>query len=60
MDVEITETVKKQKKKIISLQIPESMYKVLKEEADNRFVSVSDVIRVIVYSSLIENKKERN
>lgn len=53
MDIEINEVIKKSPKKMISLQVPETMYESLKKEAEARMMSVSDVVRLVVYEKLM-------
>lgn len=48
MKVEIAEKSLKTDKKIVAVQIPFEVYEKLKEESDEDFISVSDVIRRII------------
>jgi len=48
MEVEIREATVKSEKKIVAVQLPYDVYELLKEEAENDFVSISDVMRRII------------
>ena len=43
-------------KKIIGVQLPISMYNRVKEIADQKFLSVSDIVRSVLFKYLEENK----
>lgn len=55
MNLEIKETVVKSEKKIVAVQIPYEVYENLKEEAEEDFISVSDVIRRIIIRHYRDN-----
>ena len=56
MDVEIKESiVQSTKKKIVAVQIPYEVYELLKKEAEEDFISVSDVTRRIIVRHYREN-----
>lgn len=48
MNLEIKEKSVKTKKKIVAVQIPYEVYENLKTEAEEDFISVSDVMRRII------------
>ena len=48
MNVDIKEKVTKSEKKIVAVQIPYEVYEKLKGEAEEDFISVSDVMRRII------------
>ena len=45
-------------KKIVGVQIPITLYEELKDEANKRFISISDIIRTLIYKWLNSNQKE--
>ena len=53
--IEIEETSVKSEKKIVAVQIPYEVYEMLKREADEDFISVSDVTRRILIRHYREN-----
>lgn len=54
--IEIEEkSVKTSEKKIVAVQIPYEVYEMLKREADEDFISVSDVTRRILIRHYREN-----
>ena len=48
MKVEIKEIDSKTEKKIIAVQVPYEIYEKLKQEAEDDYISVSDVTRRII------------
>lgn len=62
MEVKIQEIEKTQEKKVVGTQISQKVYDQLKDEADNAFMSISDLLRKIIflYYKNIENRKENN
>ena len=53
MDIKITEDVQainQQSKKVIGTQIPQSLYMRLKHDADTDFMSISDLLRKIIFN----------
>lgn len=48
MNVDIKEKVSKTDKKVVAVQIPYEVYEKLKNEAEEDFISVSDVMRRII------------
>ena len=48
MDVKIQEKVSRADKKVVAVQIPYEVYQKLKNEAEEDFISVSDVMRRII------------
>ena len=52
MDIKMTEDVcvDCQSKKVVGTQIPHNLYLKLKEEADNEFMSISDLLRKIIFT----------
>ena len=57
MQIEIKEEIKQEEKKIVGTQIKQSIYEKLKEEADKDFMSISDLLRKIIYL-YYRNKEE--
>lgn len=57
MQIEIKEEIKQEEKKIVGTQIKQSTYEKLKEEADKDFMSISDLLRKIIYL-YYRNKEE--
>ena len=55
MQVEIKENTLKTEKKIVAVQLPYEVYEMLKKEAIEDFVSVSDVTRRIIIKHYREN-----
>ena len=55
MDIEIKETTLKVDKKIVAVQLPYEVYEALKHEAEEDFISVSDVIRRIIIRHYRDN-----
>lgn len=49
MDIKIKEVNKESIKKVIGTQISQELYDKLKEEADDNFMSVSDLLRKIIF-----------
>lgn len=52
MNLDIKETSIKEEKKIIGVQVTQSMYQQLKYIADREFLSLSDVIRKMIFNAL--------
>lgn len=52
MDLNIKETENKQEKKIIGVQVPQWLFLTLKIKADERFISISDLIRSYIFKCL--------
>lgn len=57
MQIEIKEEIKQEEKKIVGTQIKQSIYEKLKTEADKDFMSISDLLRKIIYL-YYRNKEE--
>ena len=56
MDIEIKEvSVNKTDKKVVAVQIPYEVYEKLKQEAEEDFISVSDVMRRIIIRNYRNN-----
>lgn len=49
MGIEIKEKSNITEKKVVGTQIPQSMYDRLKAEADSDFMSISDLLRKIIF-----------
>lgn len=47
-------------KKIIGVQVPMDMFLEIKKIADERFISMSDVVRSVLFRWLEERKEENN
>ena len=64
MQIEIQEMVNSPKpKKVIGTQISQDLYDKLKQESDDQFMSLSDLLRKIIYvyyRNLNETEKESN
>lgn len=60
MDIKITEElpVKNNEKKVIGTQIPHDLYCKLKDDAENEFMSISDLLRKIIFT-YYKNRKEQ-
>lgn len=59
MDIEIKETAIISQKKVVGTQITADLYDKLKAEADEAFMSISDLLRKIIYM-YYKNQNERN
>lgn len=55
--IQVEETSVDTTKKTIGVQIPNSMYLKLKQKADRNFISVSDIVRGVLFKYL-ENEEE--
>jgi len=55
MNIEIEEVTKISDKKVVAVQVPYEVYQQLKNEADEDFISVSDVIRRIIIRHYRDN-----
>lgn len=60
MEIKIKETEKAVVKKVIGTQISQKMYDRLKDDADEAFMSISDLLRKIIflYYKDLEARKE--
>ena len=60
MDVEIQEVEVKstQEKKVVAVQIPDTIYNELKDYADKSYLKISDILRVIIYD-WYENRENK-
>lgn len=54
MNIKIQEPEQTQKKKLIAFELPESWYQTLKKSADDELLSVSNLIRIILYKNYLE------
>lgn len=54
MDVKINEAGGTSKKKMIAFELPELWYQALKEGADEELLTVSNLIRIVLYKNYIE------
>ena len=59
MEIEIKETSVISQKKVVGTQVTAELYDKLKQEADEAFMSVSDLLRKIIYM-YYKNQNERN
>lgn len=55
MNIEIEEVTKISDKKVVAVQVPYEVYQQLKNEAEEDFISVSDVIRRIIIRHYRDN-----
>lgn len=58
MEIKIQEKEKEKPKKVVGTQVSHTMYDQLKMEADNAFMSISDLLRKIIFL-YYKNEKER-
>ena len=60
MDVKITEDscAQSSTKKVIGTQIPHDLYLKLKVEAENEFMSISDLLRKIIFTYYKDRKEQ--
>lgn len=58
MDIDIRETTQKSCKKVVAVQLPYEVYQSLLTEAENDFISVSDVMRRIIIRHYRDTKKQ--
>ena len=61
MEIKIKEEevkVTSEAKKVVAVQIPDSIYNELKDYADKRYLKVSDILRVIIYD-WYENRENK-
>lgn len=58
MDIKITEDQRTSPKKVIGTQISLDMYDRLKEEAENEFMSISDLLRKIIFKYYAQNERK--
>lgn len=56
MEIQIKETAEAPKKKLVAFELPELWYQELKKGSDEEMVSVSNLIRKILYKHYIEEK----
>ena len=47
-----------EEKKVVAVQIPNHIYNEIKDYADNRYLKVSDILRVIIYD-WYENRENK-
>ena len=61
MEIKIQETEKQIAKKVVGTQISQTMYDQLKEEAEEAFMSISDLLRKIIflYYKDVQNRGEK-
>lgn len=60
MDIKIQETVPEQGKKVVGTYITRDMYDKLKAEADANFMSVSDLLRKLIYLHIKDAEDVKN
>lgn len=53
MEIQIKESESKRKKKMVAFELDESWYYILKSVADEDMISVSNLIRKIIYKNCI-------
>ena len=58
-NVKLKENSVNTSKKIVGVQMPTFLYDKLKEEADKKFVSVSDIVRGLLYNWLETNNHNK-
>ena len=60
MEIKIKEVEKVLAKKVVGTQVSQKLYDQLKDEADAAFMSISDLLRKIIfmYYKDLENRKE--
>ena len=58
MDIDIRETTQKSCKKVVAVQLPYEVYQSLLTEAENDFISVSDVMRRIIIRHYRDTKNQ--
>lgn len=60
MEIDIQENSSgKSKNKLVAFALPEEWYDELKKEADSQLVSVSNLIRILIYKNCLKEKLER-
>lgn len=60
MNLKITEIENKKEKKIIGVQIPLYLYEELKQRADERFISISDLVRSYIFKYIREDSEQNS
>lgn len=60
MEIKIRETEKQIAKKVVGTQISQALYDQLKEESEEAFMSISDLLRKIIflYYKDVQNREE--
>ena len=60
MEIKIRETEKQVAKKVVGTQISQTLYDQLKEESEEAFMSISDLLRKIIflYYKDVQNREE--
>lgn len=60
MEIKIKEVEKVLAKKVVGTQVSQKLYDQLKDEADAAFMSISDLLRkiIFIYYKDLENRKE--
>ena len=58
MDIEIREDAPRAEKKVVAVQLPYEVYQSLLNEAENDFISVSDVMRRIIIRHYRKGQKQ--
>lgn len=59
MDIKIEEEIKTSQKKIIGTQVSLDIYEQLLKEAEENFMSISDILRKIIYTHCRQTTKEK-
>lgn len=60
MEIKIQEKEKEKPKKVVGTQVSHAMYDQLKMEADNAFMSISDLLRKIIFLYYKNEKEKEN
>jgi hypothetical protein len=58
MNIDIKEATES-KSKLVAFALPESWYDELKREADSEMMSVSNLIRILIYKGCLKDRLER-